>query len=187
MIATGTQKTAPIAGEKMKKRLASLLVILLSALSCQLAHTQETSFSIKVKVPSETVKAGSPLKLRVFWQNITSHELPASTDRGCGESSYTINIVDVTGRTPPLTKYGRAVRGMDTGETDPVKRFRLAMSTSKDWKTLYLSSGASLEDEIDLTKMYDLAPGPYAVHLERQDLVSKKLVKSNEVSIIVLQ
>jgi hypothetical protein len=161
----------------------ALLVMAIVAVSASFACCQDPVFSINITAPLEpTVTA---CKLKVSLKNISDQEISASSASGRGEFNYVVEIHDSSGKTPELTKYHRAVRGMNTNEQDRIKKFRLEMSTSTDRKRVYLAPGANLDDELDLAKLYTLSPGNYSVRVEREDKGSKMTVKSNTITFVV--
>lgn len=73
----------------------------------------------------------------------------------------------------PKTKYYKNVRGERTGE-EPLEIFK------KNYITVGLEPGETVEDTIDIDKLYDISlPGKYAIQVRGENGGSKTELKSN--------
>jgi hypothetical protein len=171
---------------RVRRGLEMLLVLAISAHIAMAGPAQKSaqaSFSVAISAPQTAVKAGSEIKINIILANTSDRQLVITVDRGAqGEFDYTIKLSDSNGHEPPETKYFRAVRGKDA--SDPGDTTTLVVSPSSGLKGL--KPGETFKSTIDLTELYNLQQGRYAIQLERFDDKSKTLVKSNKLTVSVI-
>lgn len=161
---------------------AILLAVLLNVslvCRCQSPATNQVSqpaFSIALTALHDVVKTREEIRVRAVVTNISKNEIAlgrSSDDRG--EFEFTIEIHDSQGKTPSLTEYGKTLKG--EGEVP------LILPYGGD---SHLHPGESFRSEIVVTKIYDLKqPDDYTVQLQRKDIPSEKIVKSNSITVTV--
>jgi hypothetical protein len=126
------------------------------------------------------VKAGSPVRVKITTTNTSDREVVYYET---GPWHYNIYVRDATGAYAPDTPEGLGKHPWSPRRTGgggvfsgPSFRFRLA-----------IGPGKKQEDEVDVTKEYDLSkPGKYTVQLERPDPENKgQWLRSNTITVTV--
>jgi hypothetical protein len=138
------------------------------------------TISVGIRSASDTVKVGSDLRIKITITNISNSEIQVGTAIGKAQGEF-LNLVDVRddqGDAAAKTKYYREIRGEDP----VIGGIRVSASSSR------LKPNESVEEEVLVNKLYNLEkPGNYSIQIQRDDPVSKKLVKSNTVMVTVAQ
>lgn len=157
--------------------LAMLFFLSVGATAGSNVPTQpEPRFSLTISTPRATVKNGSEVRLKIVLKNISDVRIPVLKAVGDaqGEFNYDVDIRDGQGKLLPDTKYGKAIKN---GEGHVFSEFKSV-----------LEPGESAEDEIVLTRLYDLSRlGTHTIQVQRWDVGSKTKVKSNKISITVVK
>ena len=138
------------------------------------------SFSVTLGAPTPKVKAGSPVQLNVVVKNISGHDIQLWRNaQGQEGFVYKIEIKDEKGVTPPDTKFGRDLKGLEdprliTPDT-PLKG-------SGGW--IPVKAGETLTDSIDVSRLHEVVkPGKYNLKVRRFDDESGAFIESNEITI----
>jgi hypothetical protein len=134
----------------------------------------EPWFSVTISTPEATVSVGSGAKLKIVFANNTEKELHSPYGGpGRGGPVFDIEIRDTKGNPVSETPYGLKMHGKDPHPFSG-SVFR---ATSRP--------GETIEEEVALSKEYDLSkPGKYTVHVREKHPVFQA-VKSNMITIIV--
>jgi hypothetical protein len=134
-----------------------------------------------IRFQHDTVKAGAEVVLLIALTNATASkiELYRATT---GHHPYTIRLLDSKAKVPPLTAFGKALRGEPLlREGSKVPGIILDQGF---WLTI--AAGQTREDRLYLFEEFDLSqPGVYTVQLERIDPATKIVVKSNADTLTV--
>jgi hypothetical protein len=120
------------------------------------------------------VKTGSPIEVSVVTANTSKDDIffsyPASLGRSFG---YDAEVRDTNGNAPPDTQINRIIR---------TRRLEGSFTSVR------LQSGAASTERIDISKFYDFRePGTYRIRVQRSDMHSPVLVKSNAVTVQVVE
>jgi hypothetical protein len=166
----------------VKRMLDCIMVLsLLGAAGNSQAQAAKSTdlYSITISTQHSTVKVGSPIVLRIITKNVSDHVINRILISGSGTeklSKFRIDLRDESGNLVKETPYGRTVHG-----TVPDRPHGGSMIIGEE----PLDPGQTLDQELDLSKEYDLSrPGTYTVRLRRLDFHVKD-INSNAVSITV--
>jgi hypothetical protein len=154
--------------------------VAMSAWCIALGQNVSAPYSLNVGLNQNVAKSGSGLTAKVTLTNTSNHEIIIFMEKGTtvGELDYDVEVRDDKGGLATKTKYHRAVKGEDTGETT---------ITVVSPGPRHLQPGKSFEEEIVLNKLYDLTkPGQYTAQVERKDETTKIKVKSNKIAFTVI-
>jgi hypothetical protein len=133
--------------------------------------------SINISTPTNIVKAGSEIRLDIVLKNTSRHDVRVVRSKGDAELDYEIDIRDQKGKPTMETPYGRKIHGKDSDAT----------AKTGSWISGTLKPDQEFEQCIVLNKVYDLSPGTYVIQLQRRDLASKGVVKSNKIVLTVTE
>ncbi|MEP7352139.1 MAG: hypothetical protein ABI824_02805 [Acidobacteriota bacterium] len=121
---------------------------------------------LSVDVASSSVKAGSPILLKIQLKNLSSQTVHMS-DFG-DVFNYHVRVLDAAGKEGPKTELGERLFqdvGMmfskEVPGTKPGEKIRIGPSMPISIKSLTLAPGEVWVDTLDLTKIYVLPPGVY--------------------------
>jgi hypothetical protein len=160
---------------KLGQLLLLATTLLLSALSP--AQVAPPVFSISISVEPTVAKAGTPIELAVTLTNVSNHQISVAQEKGGkAEFDYRIDVRNSSNTNAPDTNYHKKVKGQETSDVTPLLR---------SWGFLQVDPGKTLKDHVDLTRLFQLAPGKYTVQVERTDDESKATVKSNTVLLTI--
>jgi hypothetical protein len=138
-------------------------------------------FSLTVEAPSEPLKVGGELRLRVTVTNTSSHTIVFVRSPGQIPEEffrYSVEVRDSKGQSAPPSAYVKQLN-------DP------RASTFESRRAYSLKPGESFVDDVEVTKFYDLSqPGTYTISVAREFPPRQKLgegkVKSNSVRLTVV-
>jgi hypothetical protein len=158
-------------------RLPNFLItqVLLSLVLLPVGASTST-FSITLQTSGKAFQIGEPVVLRATITNVSDHEIKFARGFGEQEFDFEIEVEDAKGNTPPITEAYRKLKDPSTPR-------------SGSYSTYSLEPGKSFDDELDVTKLYDMRrPGKYTVSVTRGQLPlwetsGKDGVKSNAVTI----
>lgn len=124
----------------------------------------------------ETFESGSPVNVQIVLRNTSKGNIVEMRNKptDAGElNGYTVSLKNKEAEEVPFTEYGKAFFAgttIDISSPSPV----------------VLKPGDILKDEIVLTKLFELSkPGTYTVQVQRKDLYSPGIGKSNTVSFTI--
>jgi hypothetical protein len=160
------------------------LLVLVPALA-GFCFAQETprpqpSFSLTVSGPHQDFKVGSPIALKVTLTNTSDHDIsgviiPNGESKTKLMRTIDLKVYDSSGSLVPETPHGRKIRG----------REMTVVSTAVSYG---IKPGKSTVEDADLTEEFELhKPGKYTVQAERLDPYSKERVKSNAITITLVE
>ncbi|MFZ0479528.1 MAG: hypothetical protein WAL71_10290 [Terriglobales bacterium] len=161
-----------------------LAVILAVLAGAALAQTVQRPFSLGISVEHDTVKAGSPIVVKIRFKNISDHDL-VRMRRPEGDAhgellGFPPIVRDAQGNEPPLTRKGRLIFGRQTPED---KAIYVGVSVG----ATAMHPGEVITPEIRLSELYDMsAPGKYTVQVWHYDEEHKDDVKSNAITVTVV-
>lgn len=158
----------------------TVFAIMAQAPAAGLAQGASASYSVAIETPMATVKVGSEIVVNIALTNLTDQGISVDMEAGGrGEFDFTINVNDSAGRPAAYSEYYRAVKGQhETGRPMVVVTYSSGPHPVK--------ARGVLKDTVQLDKLYDLSqPGKYTVQLERVDVLTKILVKSNQITVTV--
>jgi hypothetical protein len=139
------------------------------------ARNPEASFSIVIRASQDVVKIGSPISVEVTKTNQSNHVINNSKVRSVSPP-YEIDIKDDQGNSRPETESFRQAK--KSREADLSHSFSVAYGN--------LKPGESDRDRIDLNGYYDVGlSGTYTIQLHQFDSETKKIVKSNTITVTV--
>jgi hypothetical protein len=141
------------------------------------------SFSVTISALTPKVKAGSPVQLNAVVKNISNHDIQLWRNaQGQEGFVYKIEIKDEKEVTPPDTKFGRNLKGLEdphliTPDT-PLKG-------SGGW--IPVKAGETLTDPINVSRLHEVVnPGKYTLLVRRFDDGSGTFIESNKITITVI-
>jgi hypothetical protein len=160
-------------------RIIELIAILIISATIQ-GSSGAPPFSVALRPPVGPIKAGDQVVLTAVTTNTSDHEVRFARSFAPREevSDYDIDIKDSEGQTPPLTEAYSRLR------EHPTARWG-------SYSTYALLPGKSFEEELIVTKLYDLnRPGKYTVSVLRGQRPTwqtqgKAAVRSNTITITV--
>jgi dipeptidyl aminopeptidase/acylaminoacyl peptidase len=134
----------------------------------------DASFQITIKAPNDEVQVGSGVRLVISLTNLSNRQILFAHRPGVNnpEFSYKIEVHNAAGRPVEETAYGREAEQRRGTEGRTIDYIQPGMSTVQM---------AHLEKLVNLNK-----PGKYTVMVSRTDPTTKKVVKSNEVTLNVV-
>ena len=155
------------------------------AQNAKTAQSSPPPFSLTIRAEQPTVKAGSPVWVHATMENKSDADL--SVFRANAEDQggwvYDVNARDEKGGKPPETHFYRRRQGHLTPEEvdrEPINIF------PGGGPTYPLKPGKTIEDRVNVSKLYDLShPAKYTIQFRRLDPGSKSFVKSNEITVTV--
>lgn len=161
-------------------RVAFCFLVLTLVSSSHADSNAKNLFSLRIEAPSEPIKLGAELRLKVTVTNISGSGIRFGRTPGPLPDetlSYHIEVRDEHGQIPPLTTFSR-----------DLNEHRTAIGGS--YITYTLAPGKSFEDELVITQLYTLAkPGRYTIWVARAqgtfEKDGKAAVRSNEITITV--
>jgi len=112
----------------LRRLLPVILAVILAVLAgAALAQTVQRPFSLGISVEHDTVKAGSPIVVKIRFKNISDHDLvrmrrPEGTPTGI--AWFPSDCKRRSGNEPPLTRKGRLIFGR---QTPKIRRFMLEL------------------------------------------------------------
>jgi predicted DNA-binding transcriptional regulator AlpA len=138
-------------------------------------------FSLTVEAPSEPLKVGGELRLRVTVTNTSDRSITFIRSPGIIPHEairYNIEVRDSRGESAPPSEY---VRKLKTSET---RWFESSHAYT-------IKPGESFVDDVEVTRFYDLSqPGKYTISVAREFPPRQKLgegaVKSNSIDVTVV-
>jgi hypothetical protein len=131
-------------------------------------------FTMTLSTLKGVVKTGSPIEVSVVTANTSQDDIffsyPASLGRSFG---YDAEVRDTNGNAPPDTQINRVIR---------------ARRLEGSFTSVRVQSGTAWTETIDISKLYDFRePGTYTIRVQRRDIHSPVLVKSNSVTVQVVE
>jgi hypothetical protein len=164
------------------KALVFILAIAITGIA--LAQTVPRPFSLGISVAHDTVKAGSPIVVKIRFKNVSDHDLvrmirPEGAAHG-ELLGFPPIVRDAQGKEPPLTKQGRLIFGRETPE-DMASYLGISVGGTA------MHPGEVITPEIRLSELYDMSvPGKYTVQVWHYDDENKEKVKSNTITVTVV-
>jgi hypothetical protein len=195
----------------MGKRLSFLLAAVLAELPLVFAQSHIVPFSITITSDTNIFKVGSEVRIRLVFKNTSAQDIPYVRKPGTGietqgEFFSDIEVRDAKGELAPDTKYHQLIRGKhDISPTPSARKKTGAALPSSDipeplpriggsFMTIMLKPGESREEDIVVSKLYDLSkPGQYTISASRRlsdvltDPNSKLVGKSNTLMITITE
>lgn len=161
-------------------KLSPILSLVISLVLTSVGFCQNTNppFSIAISTPSNTVTSTAKIRIDVVLKNMSAHAIPVSKviRNDEAELDYHIVVRNIRGNEPSETKWGRRLHGKD-----PISAGDNASRIAG-----HLNPGDTLHEYTILNNIYDLtAPGKYSVRVDRRDVETDKIVKSNTLVINV--
>jgi len=118
------------------------------------------------------MEISTPVKSTELRVKVTNLKLAqVSIVRTAAEFALRIRITGQNGREPPLTKYGKGLLAFQDGS-----RVRTGLAQHE-----------TLTEVLDLEKLYELAPGTYAVTVSRDILIGERKVELQAKTTIKVQ
>lgn len=146
----------------------------------QLPSSASASFAITLSAPQSIFTTTSVIKLTVALTNTSDHTIFVRKDksRDHGELTCSLDVRDEAGNEVSETKYGRALKGKQVkGDTTVI------VSAPGLFP---LEPGQSLDEEIDLKKVFDVsAPGKYVITAKRVFDADNVVVTSKPLTITI--
>ena len=185
------------------------LLLAIAELALALPQGDQVPFSITISAAENAFKAGSEVRIRLVFKNISDHEVfyrrgPGTGVEPHGELSAEVEVHDAKGELVPETRYQRILRGTDDTRANPATPDKpgAAPATSDrseprplirgSFTGSMLKPGESREEDIVVSELYDLSqPGRYTITASRRlsdlanDPNSKIIAKSNALMITI--
>jgi hypothetical protein len=164
-------------------RINNAIAYVLVCLGAFQASGSAPPFSLTLHSPSEPVKAGEEVRLKVTITNNSDHEILLVRAPGIvpeEEMNYEIDIRDEHGQQPPITSFFRELKQKNYGWGS--------------YLSYTLEPHKTTEDDLVITKLYTLSPAEYTIRVTRGirpmwqllDKDREKVgVKSNTVTLTV--
>jgi hypothetical protein len=193
----------------MRKYLPYLLFAAVADLALAPAQDGHIPFSITLSVAQNVLQAGSKVRIRLVFKNTSDHEIQYVRGPGIGVEPHGEIFTDVEvrgtkGELMPETKYYRALRGKDDTSANTAGAMKSAVTSATSgppelrprirgsFVGLMLKPGESMEEDIVVSKLYDLSqPGRYAISASRPlsniatDPNSQLIARSNTLMITI--
>jgi hypothetical protein len=193
----------------MSKCFPCLLVAVLAEFALALPQASQAPFSITISAAEGAFRAGSEVRIRLVFKNISDEEVPYGRELGTGVEPHgelftDVEVRDAKGELVPETKYNRVLRGRDDSDARPAVLGEPGGSSAPSgppeprpvitgsFTGVMLKPGESREEDIVVTKLYDLSqPGQYAISASRRlldvatDARSKIVARSNKLRITI--
>lgn len=164
----------------MKFAIGLLAYVLTLFSSVALPHSDASQpFSLTLHEPKAPARVGSEIHLTVTVANTSNHDVSFGVAPGIAPDqtmSYNIEIRDAQGREAPPTPFLRDLREHPKPTSGSIFGYTLA-------------PGESYEEELVITRLYDLTqPGKYTIKVARSQQPwpnAAAIVKSNTIAIAV--
>lgn len=143
-----------------------------------IARPDALPFKISISTAQDTYKSGDEIKLLIEITNTSDHAMTIgrAIDKTSAEiAGFSVDVVDDQGNAASETRYRRALRGADP-------------SAPLVWSSVLISlpAGQTFKDAMIVNKFYDLRKGgTFKIQVQRTDLPSKIVVKSNVLTVTV--
>ena len=163
------------------------LIVLLACAECGLGQKvspdgQKASFTMSISLKESTVKPGSEVQVAVELTNTSTERIWLWRSRS-GPPPYTIKLLDREGKGAAVTAKGRAFQ---KGEAIIRENGRVVRAFPGGGEQVSAAPGETVKDWVSVDDQFDLTqPGIYTIQLERVDLITKLLVKSNALTFTV--
>lgn len=130
------------------------------------------SFSLKINMQQAVIKSGSDVEIEIAQTNTSKVEIPVVQHVGEGERNFQLIVLDSNGERAKETPWGRKVR-----ENKVTIDVSVVVGT--------LKPGDTIREKVWLAKSYVLEPGDCSVRVEKFDVETKSLVKSNTLKFTI--
>jgi hypothetical protein len=130
------------------------------------------SFSLEINLQQDVIKSGSDVEIAILQTNKSEVEIPVARHVGEGERNFQLIVLDSKGTRAEETAWGRKVR-----ENKVEIDISLILGA--------LKPGDTFRDSARLNRSFVLRPGKYTVQVQKTDVGSKAIVKSNTLSFTI--
>lgn len=142
----------------------------------------KATFTMNISLKPAIVKPGVEVLAEVELMNTTGAPITLFRARR-GRYPYDVQVWDRAGKAAPLWDHERAHRG-EPVVRDSSKPIRIMLGGGT---SVTVAPGETLKDFVPLQTQVDLSqPGQYTVRLDRLDPATKMIVKSNKVTLTVV-
>lgn len=179
----------------------SVLLVLAEVVSAQEPPSSESPYTITITAPQTEFRVGTPVPLKLILTN-TSKEpflygggfINGPVYRHVPLRQIDIEVSDGEGKPVAETEYGKTVHGrsfeIPKPRIDPIGPGRPVVDPPEAHAVNALRSGATLAEESDLSKEFDLTkPGAYTVraraHGNRKDRKTGQIIWSNKLTFTI--
>lgn len=162
---------------------ATVLLCSVSAISqCSNVTNSQPALWLTIQQVHNTAKLGNPVLVSAVLTNNSEHDVSIWRAPGF---EYGVDVRDEKKDLAPDTELGRYRNGhVDFSKLRPEDVNAKYLNGSGACFTL--KSGKSLNDVIDVSRLYELAPGKYSIQLNHGDPTAHENVMSNAVTITVV-
>ena len=147
------------------------------------------SVSLKATPVNQTVNLGDPIRLVVSLKNESSQPISIFQDKSHDASLlYLFDVFDANGNRQCMTEIYAASKKEEGVEDCPeaVPSSKVVVTPQSGY-TLQVEPGATVEDTTNLAHIYLFKKaGVYSVQARRKDPLNNRIVKSNRVTITVV-
>jgi hypothetical protein len=161
---------------QIQSRSIFLSVLATAFVSMSIAEVKPSAkpaFSISISVESDVVKTGSPVLVKIAKINVSDHDIPFAVG-GSKRHVITFDVRDSDGKSVSETSNGIKAHGKGP--------FVGSVFSAKQ------KSGVVQKQEIDISTEYKLnKPGKYTIQAQERDFDSQTIVKSNRITITVIE
>ncbi len=142
--------------------------------------------SLGISGPEKGVPSGDDVPVQITITNISKREITEFVPWGDAASGFGVLVRDAKGQTPPETPYLRMLRrepGPSKVESDGTVS---VIFGGDNFTRNILGLRQSLQENTHLNRLYDMSqPGEYAVQVARMDSISKVMVQSNIIKVVI--
>ena len=167
-----------------------LLLAFIVSIAAVTASAQVTdSISLKVTPASQTVNRGEPVKIVVSLKNESSQPISIFQDKSHDASLlYSFDVASINGNRQCMTEmYAASKEGEGYDDCPGAVPSSKVVVTPQSGYTLQVESGTTVEDATNLARIYLLnRAGIYILQVRRKDPLSNRVVKSNKVTITIV-
>lgn len=153
-----------------------VLALLVSTIAAAITQPAAAPFSLTISTKTKSVQAGSEVKVQILLKNISNNEIYVLREKSPSlpeQAGFTAAVSDAKGMAVAYTNYGD-------------KFYKGEAVTFGSPSYAYLKPGETLEQEMEVSKLFDLSkPGTYTVQVQRKDDRSAAVAKSNTISITI--
>lgn len=165
----------------------TFVALALCASAGQLAHARQVlplakpPFTLIIRAEQPIVKIGLTVWVDVSKKNNSDQTLSvyraASADLDQGGWVYKVEVLDASGRSTPETTFGKHVEGGGGS--------RGVSTVIASGGYVPLAPGKTLNDRVNVSKLYDLRAGKYTIRVREFDNYTRTFVSSNTITITV--
>jgi hypothetical protein len=139
-----------------------------------------TVISLSLSAVHDSIKAGSPVLMKVVLKNKSDHDLSVFLLDAAGENQYLAEVYDEKRQVPTETEHGKIINGHVPNELLKPKDMTF------NFACFAMKPGETITHDLNLSRIYNFdKPGKYEIQVQRGAPESLDYVKSNKVTVTV--